>query len=372
MGAIVDADTHIIEHPGVWDLIDRAMFPRRPVLAATTGDSVYGKLNQVWLIDGAAIPKRTGKGSVALAVGGSDAENARTDIPSVVRYVTDPAARVRAMDARGVDVEVIYPTLLLAWITDDVALEVAICNAYNRYMARVWKQAGNRVRWVVVPPLRDIAASVREIEMARDHGAVGVFFRGVEGARSLAEDYFFPVYEAADRLGMAICIHTGAGAPAIAQVFDRHFSHNLPHVRSLPLFAFRDLVAHKIPERFKNLRFGVIEASASWVPYVLHHLRRSTSKGSQVNTANADAATAWGPALFRDYRIYIAIEADEDVPYLLRYIGEENIVIGSDYGHEDQSRETGMVALLRSRNDVPSGVVEKILSDNPRKLYGLA
>ena len=228
------------------------------------------------------------------------------------------------MDMRGVDTEVVFPTLLLGYLPVEVDLEVAICAAYNRYLARAWEQGGDRLRWVVVPPLRDMQASVREIETARDHGAVGVFFRGAEGERSLAESYFFPVYEAANRLGMAICIHTGAGAPEITKVFDRSFSHNLPHVRSLPLFAFRDLVAHKIPERFPELRFGFIEASASWVPYVLHHLERSS--GAKLNSGgDADAAMEWGPKLFRDYRLYIAAEADEDLAYLLTHIGEDNI-----------------------------------------------
>ena len=120
-----------------------------------------------------AVPKRFGKGSALVAVGGSDRENARTDIAASVRYVTDPEARVRDMDKRGVEAEVVYPTLLLSYLEVDVALEVAICGAYNRYLAEAWKTAGDRLRWVVVPPLRDMEASVREIEAARDHGAVG-------------------------------------------------------------------------------------------------------------------------------------------------------------------------------------------------------
>ncbi len=370
MPGVVDADTHIIEHPGMWELFDPEQYPRRPVLASTTEESVYGRHNQVWLIDGAAVPKRFGKGSALVAVGGSDIENARTDIAASVRYVTDPVARVRDMDKRGVDTEVVYPTLLLGYLDVDVALEVAICQAYNRYLAAAWKTAGDRLRWVVAPPLRDMDASVREIETARDHGAVGVFFRGVEGDRSLAESYFFPVYAAANRLGMAICIHTGAGAPEITKVFDRNFSHNLPHVRSLPLFAFRDLVAHKIPERFPDLRIGFIEASASWVPYVLHHLRRAS--GARLHAGgDADATLDWGPNLFRDYRLYVAAEADEDLPYLLTHIGEDHIIMGSDYGHQDQSREDGMVAVMRRKENVSPPVVEKILCDNPRRFYRL-
>ncbi len=372
MAGIVDADTHIIEHPGVWEHFDADMYDRRPLLASIPLDGEDGPRDFVWMVNGTAVPKRSGKGSYAVAVGGSDSENARTDIRASVRYITDPLARVEDMDMRGVDSEVVFPTVLLAYITDDVDLEVAICRSYNRYMANAWRVAGDRMAWVVVPPLRDIEASLQEIETARDNGAVGVFFRGVEGDRSLAESYFFPIYEAAQRLGMAISIHTGGGSPGMLQVFDRNVSHNLPHVRSLPIFAFRDLVAHKIPERFPDLTFGFIEASASWVPYVVHHLRRSTRTSERgIGRANPDAALDFGPALFRDYRLFVAAETDEDIPYLITYIGEDNIIMGSDYGHQDQSKDNGMVGVMQRREDLPAGIVEKILANNPTRYYGL-
>ena len=45
--------------------------------------------------------------------------------------------------------------------------------------------------------------------------------------------------------------------------------------------------------------------------------------------------------------------------------------MGSDYGHQDQSREDGMVAVMRRKENVPPQVVKKILCDNPRTFYGL-
>ena len=56
--------------------------------------------------------------------------------------------------------------------------------------------------------------------------------------------------------------------------------------------------------------------------------------------------------LFRDYRFWVACEADEELPHLLSYIGEDHIVIGSDYGHNDPSKEPEFVRNLRSREDV--------------------
>ena len=39
----------------------------------------------------------------------------------------------------GVATQVVYPTLFLAYITDDVKLEVALCRSGNRFMAGVWE-----------------------------------------------------------------------------------------------------------------------------------------------------------------------------------------------------------------------------------------
>ena len=78
------------------------------------------------------------------------------------------------------------------------------------------------------------------------------------------------------------------------------------------------------------------------------------------------------PTLFRDYRLYVAAETDEDIPYLITYIGEDNVIMGSDYGHQDQSKDNGMVGVMQRREDLPARVVEKILSGNPTRYYGLS
>ena len=66
------------------------------------------------------------------------------------------------------------------------------------------------------------------------------------------------------------------------------------------------------------------------------------------------------------------METDEDLPYLVQHIGEDNMIIGSDYGHLDQSKDNGMVAVMRKREDTPPAVIEKILCENPRRFYGLS
>jgi predicted TIM-barrel fold metal-dependent hydrolase len=57
--------------------------------------------------------------------------------------------------------------------------------------------------------------------------------------------------------------------------------------------------------------------------------------------------------------------------YILKYSGEDNIVIGSDYGHKDISSEIEALRTLKKRGEVDSKVIDKILYDNAKALYGL-
>ncbi len=99
------------------------------------------------------------------------------------------------------------------------------------------------------------------------------------------------------------------------------------------------------------------------MPYIVHVLRRSV--GIDLKKKNPQE-------LFREYHFWIACEADEELAHLINYIGEDHIVIGSDYGHNDPSKEPEFVKNLRAREDLSPSIVEKILCDNPRGLYGLS
>ena len=206
----VDADTHIFESPQVWDFIDEQMYARRPIIVSAPRDTVY-KRGSFWLIDGNIFPKSAGKGGFLL---GTPTEPGQIETtPDVrARELLDIVGRLEAMDSMGVDLQVIYPTLFLAYVTDDVHLEVALCRSYNQFMAKVWQSGQGRLRWVAVPPLRSIDASIEEINVAKQHGAVGVFFRGIERDRTLDDPYFFPVYQEA---AASICPSASTQEPGV-------------------------------------------------------------------------------------------------------------------------------------------------------------
>jgi aminocarboxymuconate-semialdehyde decarboxylase len=364
MPGVIDADTHIAESEAMWSYIDKEMYPRRPILAKIPDDTWYRERNAFWLIDGDIFPKPAGKASFSLITPSAQKKEAgRGDIHLAVRELTDPAMRVADMDRMGTEVQVIYPTLFLVYLTDDAQLEVALCRAYNRFVVDACATAPDRLKWVVILPLRNIEASLDEMAWAKESGAVGIFFRGMEGSLTLDNPYFAPIYKQAEKLDLAICIHTRSGSRHLMQLFDVERNHTFAHNRVLPVVAFRDLVANRIPEEFPKLRVGFIEAAASWVPYIWHVLRRS---------ARPDFKTKNPQDLLREYRFWIACEADEEIPHLINYIGADHIVIGSDYGHNDPSKEPAFIQNMRAREDMAPSLVEKILCENARGLYGLA
>lgn len=361
----IDVDTHVVESEAVWAHFDGSGDIPRPFLVEVP-DPRTGVRRTRWVIDGKLVPKPEGRGAQAVAtppIKGFETGDAG-DVLWSWRSMEDIQGRISDSFGRGVSRQIVFPTIFLSDLTSDPQVQVALARAYNRFMAERWEISKGAFSWVVVPPLRDVARSLEELEFGRAHGAVGVLFHGLEIDRSLGEPYFDSVYKRAEELDLSICIHTGPGSATMLELQDSRYTRNFGHNRVLPLIGFHDLIFSGVPERFPSLRFGFLEASASWVPFLLHFLRRSSRRSGR-------DPQFYGPELFREYRIYIACEADEDLPYLGQCIGWDNILIGSDYGHTDQSAELDIVQKLHSRKDLNENARQKILFTNPSRFYSL-
>ncbi|MCY4583050.1 MAG: amidohydrolase family protein, partial [Chloroflexi bacterium] len=62
---------------------------------------------------------------------------------------------------------------------------------------------------------------------------------------------------------------------------------------------------------------------------------------------------------------------NDDLPYIFANASEDNFMIGSDYGHSDTSSELEALKSLKSSGLLEPRVVDKVLSDNPARLYGI-
>ena len=104
------------------------------------------------------------------------------------------------------------------------------------------------------------------------------------------------------------------------------------------------------------------ETAASWVPWVIYELRRRLDK---VDSRLLDD-------LLERCGIFVTCQIGDDVPYLIKScIGENTLVIGTDYGHADSSTELDALTTLKESGGISPAQHKKIVEDNPRRFYGL-
>src|SRR5206468_120954 len=145
-----------------------------------------------------------------------------------------------------------------------------------------------------------------------------------------ADSYFFPLYEEAQRLNMPICFHTGSGTPDFTPASEFFLSRFIRI--GLPVtHAFHSMIMHGIPAQFPTLRFGFIEAGASWVPFALYNLRRQLERMGQGEGPFKRAGYEVRSDVLLTNRLFVTCQVDEDLPYILQFTGEDNLVVGSDY-----------------------------------------
>lgn len=352
--AVIDADAHVIETEQTWEYFTEADQQYRPVRLAQAGPD--GSDREFWLINGRLYPVR--RGTADIFAGSSLGDKVPT--PDASRYMADVDARIRHMDELGTDVQVLYPTLLINPYADTAAVELALCRAYNRWMADIWAHGKGRFRWAAVLPLRNMEESLAEMRTAREHGACAVFSRGLEcGGKMLSDPYFFPVYEQARDLDLPVCVHTGNGSFQLMDLYagETGFSR----FKLVGVGAFHHVVFNGIPDRFPGLRFGFIELSANWVPYVTSDIVRRFERIGKPIKEN----------VLRDNHIYVTCQTNDDLAYVMSKVGEDNLVMGTDYGHADTSTEIYALQTFRESGMVSPSAAEKILDRNARALYGL-
>jgi uncharacterized protein len=347
MGAI-DSDAHVIETMATFDYIDPAYRHLRPrIVRQVEGEHARsnegGVQKEFWVLDGRLQPKEHN-------IGSNTSEESRE--------MRDIRARLKHMDELDIDIQVLYPTVFLRAWTQDATVETAICRSYNRWLADIHAEARGRLRWVLMPPLRSMDETRKEIAFGKDHGACGIFVRGLEAEMRLTNPYFFRLYEMAQEFDLPICFHSGNNSFAVRDIYASEGGFGRS---KLPVIAaFHNLIMDGIPAKFPKLRWGFIEVSAQWLPYAFNDMALRLQRRKQELPRDP----------LRANNMYVACQCTDDLEYVLRDGGSHNLVIGTDYGHADTSSEIEALRRLKANGKLAPAVIDRILNDNARALYG--
>lgn len=150
-------------------------------------------------------------------------------------------------------------------------LSAAFCRAVNDWVASEWLDKEPRLRASIVVPVKSPTLAAAEIErMAGDRRFVQVLML-VMGETPLGRRHNWPIYEAAEKHGLAIGIHAGSACfnPTTSVGWPSYYLED--YVANSYAFAnmLNSLLTEGVFVKFPALKFVLLESGVSWLPQFL-------------------------------------------------------------------------------------------------------
>jgi predicted TIM-barrel fold metal-dependent hydrolase len=353
---IVDSDTHYYEPP---DCFTRYIEPKFRDSAIKVEDPDSGKERVMWrgqqlhLVNPGFFTEALNPGSLKemfqAIKKGIAPDDARLLTPIAPEW-RDRSARIAKMDELGVDAMTLYPTLGLLWehhLRHDTEALYANLRAYNRWLSDDWGYArDDRLFAAPMVSLHDPEFAVAELSRVLDEGArVVVMKPGHANHRSPADpihDQFWAMCQEAE---VPVAFHMSESG--YNEFYSTDFGENptpRPHEKSALQWAmfygdrpimdtFAACILHNLFGRFPRLRLVSVENGSGWVGYLLSVMdkmkgmgRSGPWLGGRVKGRPSD--------IFREH-IYVSPFPEDDVAALVDLIGEERVLMGSDFPHAE-------------------------------------
>jgi predicted TIM-barrel fold metal-dependent hydrolase len=368
MPLVVDADSHVEESEATWAYLEDEFAARRPRVIQVPDAPWLKGFDAFWFIDGRLYPRPQGRGATIYSTPplSTRARGKRFSVAS--QALADVDARLRDLDALGLDVQVLFPTAFLEPLSADVRLEGALMRSYNTWIAERCALSGGRLRYVAVVPLRQPEAAAAEARRAAERGAVGLAILGTAGELLLHDRSLDPFWAEAERLGLPVCVHVGWSHPGLTASGDSIYSAQLIGFTLPVLMGFFSIVGGGVLDRFPRLRVGFFEAGVSWLLYWIERMD---------HYFHVDAPGAISPLparppseYLRRGQLYFTCEGDERLlPAVLDLVGDECIMASADMPHAELRENT--MAEIRERTDLSAATKAKILGANAARFFGL-
>jgi predicted TIM-barrel fold metal-dependent hydrolase len=363
---IIDGDGHFFETEEIFEkYMEPNMRNYRPRLLSDDEGHNF------WVVDGRTPYKRPSiKGAGALGTAAPPGKKIQAARRASVgsQTLSNLKERLDDLDREGIDVQFLYPSFLLhvnAW--SDGALAMAVCRAYNFWLAEVCKQAPDRLKAVGVVALQDPQGAAEELYRVRELGMNSVMINGTAGTKRLDHPEHEPFFAAANRLQMSIAVHFSLQFPLVDTLFEHHFPNRVL-AGIFPIMAgLTSVLCSGLLDRYGKLKFAFLEGGISWVPA---HLQRMDDHFENPRYGAKDLINHPPSDYLKSGRIVFGCEGNE--PFLSRLVnevGEDLFIYSSDYPHAD--RTEGTAGYLKTRHDLSEIARRKLLEDNARRFYGL-
>ena len=368
---ILDSDIHVMEPP---DLFDRYLDPRMRVHAGKgrsfdlvteppdAGTPQFEANRAKMLRAQAILSARVGDRYLEEQFQGYTAE-----------------LLLAAMDKEGVDVAVLFRSRSHMYVDrDDLDADyaTAICRAYNDWLADFANADPARLLPSAIVTLHDPQLAAQEARRAVGElgmRAVTLLPHPVRG-RYLHDPEVDALWAALQELDVPATFHSQSGGYAVESPGNWFRDHPNPtvlsHAFTAPLnimWAIGSVVLGGVLERFPTLRMGFLEGNCAWLPWLLWRLDEQWELFEEAE----EIPLSLTPSEYFLRQCFIAVDPSEElVSQVIDDIGDDNIVISTDYPHLDSLYPEAMQTFLALPN-VSDLSKRKILWDNCARLYGV-
>jgi aminocarboxymuconate-semialdehyde decarboxylase len=243
----------------------------------------------------------------------------------IVENCWDEQLRIDEYKPYNTQVQVVctIPVMFSYWAKTADALELS--RFLNDHIAELVQRYPKNYIGLATIPMQDTETAILELERAKAIGHVGIQIGSNINDENLSEEKFFPIFEACERLGMAVMIH-----PWQMMGFDSMKKYWLPWLVGMPAETSRaacSLIFGGVLERLPNLRVCFSHAGGSFLPTLGRIEHGFNCRPDLVAIDNPHNPRTYLGKFWVD-----SITHDIDaLEYILKMQGSKRVCLGSDY-----------------------------------------
>ena len=299
------------------------------------------------------------KGQERVTVRGQDR------IPMTRQY-WDPEARIKDMDATGVDVQVLSPMPSLLYYNLEPEACLWFSQRLNDGISQVVSEYPARFLGLATVPLQEPGRALAELDRAINK----LRLRGVEmmsniNGRDLDSLELMPFYKEVEALDVPVFIHPSqltrvAGA-------ERMRKYHLGNLIGNPLdttLAAAHLIFGGVLEKYPGLKFCLAHAGGN-VPYLRGRWEHGYQVRPEAKIEIKQPPSHYIPLLYFDTITHFAPALE----YLVATVGADRVLMGTDYPAD--MAESQPVSRVQSLTGISEADKQKILGGNAARLFKL-
>ncbi|HWB89769.1 MAG TPA: amidohydrolase family protein [Acidimicrobiia bacterium] len=240
--------------------------------------------------------------------------------------LTDMDARLAAMDATGVDVQLLSGWVDLTAYALDGDAGARYSRLYNEILVDEAGEHPDRFQALGTVPLQHPEHAAEELAHAVSSlGMAGVQIATTVAGTDLDQAGLDPFWEAAEDLGCLIVLHPCDPLPGVD--LSRNFLDNMVGRPAESTIAVAHLIFSGLLERFPGLVICVVHGGG-FVPYQLGRMQRGFDAVPRMAAQNITT-----PPQELARRLYYDTVLHDPAPlaFLVEHVGADHVVMGTDY-----------------------------------------